>query len=120
MSEEFETVNGAWRAPDGRFWMLPHRQFPADGRKRRPLDRLHDLVRRYERLLPYTGSPSLEVSLRAIRDARRQLDEIECEAVAVARGSMWSWRDVAEVLGMSVSAAHKRFARVDVPPRKRR
>jgi len=106
-----DTIKGSARAPDGTFWMLPHRQFPTDGRQRRSIDRLLDLVHRYEKVLPYTANPSLEVTLRAIHEARKKLDEIEYEAVAVARGAHWSWRDIAKVLGMSVSAARKRFAR---------
>jgi hypothetical protein len=46
----------------------------------------------------------------AVRDARRRLEEIEYAAVAVARGAQWSWRTIAEVLGLSAAAAHKRFA----------
>jgi DNA-directed RNA polymerase specialized sigma24 family protein len=104
-------INGSIRARDGTFWMQSHRQFAADGREHRPIDRLVDLVHRYDTLLPYTANPSIEVALRAIREARQHLDEIEYEAVAVARGARWSWRTIAEVLGLSTTAAHRRFAR---------
>ena len=53
------------------------------------------------------------VGLRAIRDARRQLDRVEYELVAVARGAMWSWRDVGDAMGISAAAAHKRFGRAE-------
>jgi DNA-directed RNA polymerase specialized sigma24 family protein len=91
--------------------MLPHRRFPTDGRQPRSIDRLLDLVHRYEKLLAYTANPSIEVALAAIREARTRLDEIEYEAVAVARGHQWSWRTIARVLGISVATAHRRFAR---------
>jgi hypothetical protein len=63
-------INGSIRARDGTFWMQSHRQFAADGREHRSIDRLLDLVHRYDTLLPYTTNPSIEVALRAIRDAR--------------------------------------------------
>src|SRR5687767_13386927 len=115
-----ENINGAARAADGTFWMQPSRGFPTDGREPRPIDRLLDLVHRYEKVLPYTANPSIEVVLRAVVEARQHLDEIEYEAVAVARGAHWSWRDVGTALGMSGSAAYKRYARPEpmrqVPP----
>jgi len=104
-------VKGSVRAPDGTFWMRADRRFHTDGREHRSIDRLLDLVRRYEKVLPYTANPSIEVILRAVRIARERLDEIEYEAVAVARGKQWSWRVIADVLGMSSSVAHRRFAR---------
>jgi hypothetical protein len=117
-----ESINGSARAPDGTFWMLPQRQFPTDGRAPRSIDRLLDLVHRYEKLLPYAANPSIEVALRAVRESRKHLDEIEYEAVAVARGFRWSWRTIAETLGISATTAHKRFARPrelrSVPARK--
>jgi hypothetical protein len=103
-------INGSIRAKDGTFWMQAHRQFPTDGRQPRSIDRLLDLVRRYEKLLPYTAHPSIEVVLRAIVQARERLDEIEYEAVAVVRGFQWSWRTIAGVLGMSPTVAHRKFA----------
>jgi hypothetical protein len=41
----------------------------------------------------------------AVRDARRRLEEIEYAAVAVARGAQWSWRTIADVLGISRRSA---------------
>jgi hypothetical protein len=106
-----DKINGSARAADGTFWMQPHRRFPTDGRQQRSVDRLLDLVHGFETVFPYTANPSLEVALRAIHDARERLDEIEYEAVAVARGARWSWRDIGRTLDMTGSAAYKRFAR---------
>ena len=114
-----DTTNGAARAPDGMFWMVPERQFYADGRELRSRDRLVQLVIEFDRLFTFAKNADLHVALRAIRGARRRLDEIEHEAVAIARGEQWSWRDVGDVLGLSTSAVHKRFARENVPPRRR-
>jgi len=101
-----DKINGSARASDGTFWMQPHRRFPTDGREHRSFDRLLELVHSFEKVLPYTANPSIEIVLAAIRDARKRLDEIEYEAVALARGAQWSWRDIAGVLGMSASRAH--------------
>jgi hypothetical protein len=106
-----ENIRGSVRAKDGTFWMQSNRQFPTDGRQPRSFDRLLDIVHRYDKLLPYTASPSIEVALAAIREARKHLDEIEYEAVAVARGGHWSWRDIGASLGLSGSGAYRRFAR---------
>ena len=109
-----DDINGAARATDGTFWMHPHRRFPTDGRESRSFDRLLDIVHRYENVLPHTTNPSIDAMLRAIREARKHLDEIEYEAVAVARGAHWSWRDIGDALEMTGSGAHRRFARTRV------
>jgi DNA-directed RNA polymerase specialized sigma24 family protein len=114
-----DTTNGAARAPDGTFWMVPERQFYADGRTRRSRERLIELVVEFDRLFTFAKNADLHIALRAIRAARRRLDAIEHEAVAVARGHMWSWRDIGEALGLSTSAVHKHFGRENVPPRRR-
>jgi len=55
-------------------------------------------------------------------DGRQEMppdEHLEQELVAYARSSRWSWKDVGEALGVSRSAAHERFAQVEVPSRRR-
>jgi hypothetical protein len=120
MDDEFETINGAWRAVDGRFWELPTRRFHADGRREPDHRALRGLSEEAIKLLRFAESVDPSVALAAIRGLRRKLDELEHEAVALARSYRWSWREIANSLGLSRSAAHDRFARRDVRPRKRR
>lgn len=111
MIDPREITNGAWRAGNGQFWMLPDRRFRADGRKQIEWTRLRALVRGFAKTCERIANSNPAIGLRAIQDARRQLDRVEYELVAVARGATWSWRDVGEALGMSAAAAHKRFGR---------
>jgi hypothetical protein len=121
MSEpRFETVNGAWRAVDGTFFMLPSREFYADGRRRLSPEERDELVRRiYGGLLRITsGGPA--IALMAVASLRRHVDDLEHEVIALARADCWSWRDIGGVLGRSPSALHERFAKKLVNRRRRR
>ena len=117
---DVEIINGATREADGPFAMLPHRVFRTDGRNELSAEQL---MKRLRRIL-YTArrSRSVEpvVALQAAKAMRRACDEFEYEAVAIARGCGWPWRAVAEVLGISESTAHRRFARSDPKPPRRR
>lgn len=113
MVDPRDVTNGAMRAVNGQFWMLPDRRFRTDGRKALERTRLRALVRGFAKSSERIANSNPAVGLRAIRDARRQLDRVEYELVAVARACMWSWRDVGDALGMSAAAAHKRFARTE-------
>lgn len=112
---EFVTTNGAWRSGSGRFYELPERRFY----EHRYPDRQQELAQILSKLALRAGSGSPLHSLQAIRAARRRLEDLELEVVVLARSSHWSWTDIAAVLGMSRSAVHNRFARADVPPRRR-
>jgi hypothetical protein len=67
-------------------------------------ERLEDLARRAE------TAPPLE-ALEALRTIRGRLDALEAEHVDRAVGDGGSWRAVADALGISKQAAHKRHAR---------
>ncbi|HVM04282.1 MAG TPA: hypothetical protein VM242_03825 [Acidimicrobiales bacterium] len=56
------------------------------------------------------GSPDPVVGLRAVAALRRLLDTLEDLQVANARSMGWSWQDIAEVLGVSRQAVHKKHA----------
>jgi hypothetical protein len=51
-----------------------------------------------------------EAALAAVVALRRLADRLELAAVDVAIEQGWSWSDVADALGVTRQAAHKRFA----------
>lgn len=60
-----------------------------------------------------SGIPSPEdpaEALAAVVSLRRLADQLELAAVRVAIDRGWTWSDVAEALGVSRQAAHKKHA----------
>jgi DNA-directed RNA polymerase specialized sigma24 family protein len=49
--------------------------------------------------------------LRAVRALRRLLEHLERTQVDRARAAGWSWQEIAEVLGVSRQAVHKKHRR---------
>lgn len=58
--------------------------------------------------LPTPEDP--EVALAAVVAVRRAADRLEFAAVAEAIAQGWTWAEVAEALGVTRQAVHKRFA----------
>lgn len=56
------------------------------------------------------ANPDPRVGLRAVRALRRLLEQLESSQVASARAQGWSWQEIAEVLGVSRQAVHKKHA----------
>ncbi len=54
------------------------------------------------------ANPDPQIGLRAVRALRRLLDRLEASQVASARAQGWSWQEIAEVLGVSRQAVHKK------------
>jgi len=50
------------------------------------------------------------VGLRAVRALRELAERLEALQVANARGRGWSWQQIAEALGVSRQAAHKKHS----------
>lgn len=51
------------------------------------------------------------MGLRAVRSLRELADRLEALQVERARSLGWSWQDVADVLGVSRQAVHKKYGR---------
>jgi hypothetical protein len=49
--------------------------------------------------------------LRAVAALGRLLEQLEALQVDNARASGWSWQEIAEILGVSRQAVHKKHAR---------
>ena len=49
--------------------------------------------------------------LRAVAALRRLLEQLEALQVDNARSRGWSWQEIADVLGVSRQAVHKKHAR---------
>jgi DNA-directed RNA polymerase specialized sigma24 family protein len=60
--------------------------------------------------LPSPDDPA--EALAAVVALRRLADKLERSAVKVALEQGWSWSQIAEALGVSKQAAHKRLANV--------
>lgn len=121
MDEEFITTNGAWRSNEGTFFELPERRFyPRDGIDEQIVAEYRYHVRTIAVALQRSVNASPYVALLGVRALRNNVDRLERVAVGIARRAAWSWNDIGGVLGLSRSAAQKRFARPSVPARRRR
>ena len=56
------------------------------------------------------GSPDPEIGLRAVRSLRLLVERLESLQVVAARDQGWSWEQIAERLGVSRQAVHKKHA----------
>ena len=56
------------------------------------------------------GSADARVGLRAVVALRRLLETLERLQVDNARRQGWSWQDIADALGVSKQAVHKKHA----------
>lgn len=59
--------------------------------------------------MPTSPEESLQI-LKRVAATRRQLDELERQAVEQARSSGATWQQVANALGISRQAAHEKHA----------
>ena len=67
------------------------------------------------KLLPSPDDPA--EALAAVVALRLMADKLECSAVKAALEQGWSWSQIAEALGVSKQAAHKRLANSLSKPR---
>lgn len=61
-----------------------------------------------------------DVALAAVVAMRREADRLELAAVQCAIDKGWTWVDIADALGVSKQAVHKRYARRVAAPSKNR
>ena len=60
------------------------------------------------------------VGLRAVAALRRLLESLEALQVQNARDQEWSWQQIAEAMGVTKQAVHKKHAEVRrLPPARR-
>jgi hypothetical protein len=57
------------------------------------------------------GGKDPAVGLRAVAALRRLLEQLESLQVRNARLTGWSWQEIAQALGVSRQAVHKKHAR---------
>lgn len=63
-----------------------------------------------EALLTAAGEDPRE-GLRAVRAVRELADRLEHLQVERARGLGWSWQEIADALGVTKQAVHKKYGR---------
>ncbi|MFJ2439081.1 MULTISPECIES: helix-turn-helix domain-containing protein [unclassified Streptomyces] len=57
------------------------------------------------------GDRDPRIGLRAVAALRRLLEQLEAVQVRGARNQGWSWQEIADELGVSRQAAHKKHGR---------
>ncbi len=56
------------------------------------------------------GSKDPSVGLRAVRSLRVLVERLEALQVQNARNSGWTWEQIAQLLGVTRQAVHKKYA----------
>ncbi len=73
-----------------------------------------------EQLYELPDPQDVDEALAAVVSLRRLADRLELAAVQAAIDKGWAWSQIADALGVTPQAAHKRLARRVVSPRTRR
>lgn len=63
-----------------------------------------------QRLASETSSKNPDVGLRAVLALRKLLERLEAIQVRNARDQGWSWQEIADALGTSRQAVHKKHS----------
>jgi hypothetical protein len=108
------------RDPDGRFKLTIDAPHMTSGRQElsdEALTRIAGVAATFARR---SGATTPRLGLQALRALRYHYDRLELYAVANARGLGWSWREIAEGLGVSKQAVHQRYGRLFPRPRRHR
>ena len=93
IEQQIDFVNGAMRSFDGRF-----------------------VSKHVPMLTEMARDTSPYHALQAVVILRKKVDELEREAVEIARTNEWSWRDVGAMFGISASAAYRRYGHKEEGP----
>ena len=78
-----------------------------------------DTVSQATKLASAAGDADPRVGLRAVAALRKLLEQLEALQVRNAREAAWSWQEVADELGVSRQAVHKKYARGRLLSRRR-
>jgi hypothetical protein len=62
-----------------------------------------------QQLATAAGSSDPAAGLRAVRALRELADRLEAGHVSKARAQGWSWQDIADCIGVSRQAVHKKY-----------
>ena len=65
------------------------------------------------------GDADPRIGLRAVAALRKLLEQLEALQVRNAREADWSWQEIADALGVSRQAVHKKHARGRLLSRRR-
>ncbi len=63
------------------------------------------------KLAAEAGSKDPRMGLRAVAALRQLLERLEALQVGSARTQGWSWQEIADHLGVTKQAVHKKYAR---------
>lgn len=75
------------------------------------LSTLIDIMTDATDLATKAGDRDPRVGLRAVAALRRLLEQLETVQVRGARNQGWSWQEIADELGVSRQAVHKKYGR---------
>jgi hypothetical protein len=78
-----------------------------------------DTMTQATRLASAAGDPDPFVGLRAVAALRKLVEQLEALQVRSARAAGWSWQQIANELGVTRQAVHKKHARARVLARRR-
>ncbi|MEX0874599.1 MAG: hypothetical protein WD646_08420 [Actinomycetota bacterium] len=116
-----EIVNGAHRAPDGRFATTRPLDYNDPGVRRRLT--LEPAVICAEKLAstlkPVLRIRSIQEALRTIKRLRARTDELEYELIAYAKTYGWSWQNIADAMDLPRQTVHRRYAAGTLQRRRR-
>lgn len=62
--------------------------------------------------IPHSSTDDPEQALASVVALRQMADRLERKAVAAALAQGWSWTRIAQALGVSKQAAHKRLSTI--------
>lgn len=78
------------------------------------------MMKRAASLAEQVSSADPATGLRAVAALRRLLAQLEEIHVRNARGEGWTWQEIADAIGVSRQAVHKKYAASRIGPLNRR